>query len=243
MLSVILPVYNEEARLAASVDAIQGYMARRGRPFEIVIAEDGSSDGSYKVAKALSEKRPGIIILHSDSRLGRGESLNRAIRICRGEYVIYMDADLATDLGHIEEVAERLGAGASVVTGSRLMPGSSTDRALSRDVASRAYNGLARLLFGSAVHDHQCGFKGFNKKDVLGLTGLVEDKHWFWDTELLIQAQRRGFRVDEIPVQWVHAGGDGRKSKVSLTRDTIYMGWSLVRMRWRLSFAPGLGPA
>jgi hypothetical protein len=115
------------------------------------------------------------------------------------------------------------------------MRNSNISRPAGRDIASRGYNALVRLLFGSRLHDHQCGFKGFNKKDILEVIGEVRDNHWFWDTELLIRCQVRGLKVSEFPVNWVHNGGDSvNPSKVKVLKDSYVMGKKLLELKLRI---------
>lgn len=236
MLSVILPVYNECNRLAASIDRLDNYLAANYDRYEIIIVEDCSTDGSYEIASHICEYRKNTVLLHNDRRLGRGASLAIAIRKARGKFVAYMDTDLATDLSHVRELIGGLARGASVTTGSRLMRGARIERPADRDIASKAYNSLARLLFGSRIHDHQCGFKGFNKRDILDVIGQVRDNHWFWDTELLIICQHRGLKVSEFPVRWVHNGGNSMNaSKVKVLKDSYVMGKKLLELKLRLS--------
>ena len=236
MLSAVLPVYNECNRLEACVSRLEGYLWQHYEPFEIIVAEDGSTDGSAEIARQIACRDPNVVLLQSDRRLGRGTSLAQALNIARGDYVVYMDADLATDLRHVRELVEGLANGATVATGSRLMQNSQAQRPAARDVASRGYNALVRLLFGSQLCDHQCGFKGFDRRAVLPLLGQVRDNHWFWDTELLIVCQKAGLRVCEFPVHWVHNGGDALNvSKVRVLRDSWQMGLKLLRLKYRLT--------
>jgi len=235
MLSVILPVFNECNRLAASVDKLDRYLGANYDRYEIIVIEDCSTDGSYEVARQACMGRDSIVLLHNDRRLGRGTSLAIAIRKARGDFVMYMDVDLATDIRHTRALVDSLAQGASVATGSRLMRDSNTSRPAGRDIASRGYNALVRLLFGSRLHDHQCGFKGFNKKDILEVIGQVRDNHWFWDTEMLILCQARGLKVSEFPVSWVHNGGDSvNPSKVKVFKDSYIMGKKLLDLKLRM---------
>lgn len=235
-VSVILPVYNEANRLEASYARLREYLSKNFESFEIIIVEDDSTDGSQEVAKRISARDGSVLLIHADARLGRGASVARAIKRARGDYVVYMDADLATDLSHTKELVDHVALGASIATGSRLMKGSWATRPLSRHVASTAFNSMVRLLFGSRIRDHQCGFKGFRKKDIIGLVDLVLDDHWLWDTELLILCQALGLRIDEFPVAWVHNGGNSlNASKVKLLRDSAMMGTGLLKLKYRLA--------
>lgn len=235
MLSVILPVYNEGNRLEACVARLDEYLRKAFKAYEILIVEDNSPDDSYEVARRIAAGRENVVLLHNEERLGRGRSLTAAIKKARGQLVVYMDVDLATDLRHTRTLVDGLKNGASVSTGSRLMRDSEVNRPAVRDIASRSYNWLVRHMFGSQLYDHQCGFKGFRKSDVLAVIDGIEDDHWFWDTELLVVCQRRGMRVFEFPVRWKHNGGDNlNPSKVKVLRDSVLMGKKLLSFKYRL---------
>lgn len=225
-VSVVLPAYNEAKRLRKTVERVEEQLITLGYDYEIVIAEDGSTDGTDAIAREIAEKNPRVKHLHSDERLGRGRALMNAFRICEGEVVVYMDIDLSTDLRHLGELISAVLEGYDVVTGSRLIKGSEVRRPLKRDVASRAYNLLVRILLRSRIHDHQCGFKAFRKSAILKISELVKDTHWFWDTEVLVLAQRLGFRVKEIPVRWEHGG----ETKVRFGKDVVYMFSQILRV-------------
>ncbi|AIY90243.1 dolichyl-phosphate beta-glucosyltransferase [Geoglobus acetivorans] len=226
MISIIFPAYNEAARLKKAFESVREYMTENFDEFEIIIAEDGSTDGTDRIAQSLEEKYSFVRHLHSDERLGRGKALNNAIKNSRYQFVLYMDVDLSTDLKHIKDVYDALESGYDIAIGSRLMRESSASRPFSRDFPSKTYNFLVRTLLGSKIHDHQCGFKGFRKSSIIRIIDRIEDNHWFWDTELLVLAQREGLKIKEIPVSWKH-GGD---SKVSVARDSIYMLRNILRM-------------
>jgi glycosyltransferase involved in cell wall biosynthesis len=235
MLSVILPVYNECNRLNVCVDRLDMYLRSEFDHYEIIIIEDNSTDESYEIARRIAGANKYIVLMHNKRRLGRGASLVAAIKKARGDLVIYMDVDLATDIGHTRTLVDCLVDGASVTTGSRFMRDSQVKRPLSREIASRSYNSLVRLLFGSKICDHQCGFKGFRKRDVLKVIDRVQDNHWFWDTELLVLCQKLGMKVVEFPVKWAHNGGDNlNPSKVKVLKDSVTMGKKLLQLKYRL---------
>jgi glycosyltransferase involved in cell wall biosynthesis len=228
MISIIVPVHNEASILKKNVSRLLEAAKALG-DFQLILAEDGSTDGSREAASALASGR--VILISSEKRLGRGTSLKRAIAASSGDTVIYMDADLATDLSHLKELVTRIGEGYDIVTGSRLMKGSKvTGRRALREFFSRGYNLLLRLLFMTRINDHQCGFKAFRKSSVLPLLDEVEDTHWFWDSELLIRAQKKGLKVAEIPVRWT----DRKDSSVRLRLDILRMGAAAIRLRLKI---------
>jgi len=229
-LSVIVPVHNESTVLANSIPKIIDATAKITPFYEIIIAEDGSRDKSYEIAKKLAKVNPAIRVLHSKQRLGRGQALKRAIRTSNGKIVVYMDVDLSSDLKYLKPLVGRIEDGASIATGSRLMRESKATRPVKRNVASKGFNTLVRLLLGSKLYDHQCGFKAFRKRDVLPLLKKVKDDYWFWDTEILVRAQREGMGVDEIPIEWAH----GRFTKVDFNRDVLYMFGKILKLKKEL---------
>ena len=230
-VSVVLPAHNEADTLETAVAQIAKALDEFAGDYEIVVAEDGSTDGTDKKADELAERFPFVRHIHSDERLGRGKALNNAFKQCSGEVLVYMDVDLATDVGQLRELVDSVGVeGYDVATGSRMLPESDVERSGTRSMASKAYNFMVRAVLGSKVKDHQCGFKAFKREPLLRLIDEVDAGHWFWDTELLVRAQRRGCRVKEIPVLW----RSGRDTKVRLVRDSLSMGWQVLSLWWRL---------
>ncbi len=227
-ISLIIPVYNEAKRLESCIMRVKKTLQNLCLNFEIIIAEDGSTDGSDKIVKELAYKDPVIQCSHSDHRLGRGQALERALKLASGKILIYVDADLSTDLRQLKDLINAVEKGADIATGSRLIKGAVVKREYVRELASRIYNLVVKLLFGSQIHDHQCGFKAFKRQAIRDLIDKVKDKHWFWDTELLIRATRAGYIVNEIPVNWSQSS----ESKVSLLADAMYMGSSLLNLFW-----------
>lgn len=228
---MVLPAYNEAANIEKTVFVTAETLSKITDRFEIIIAEDGSTDGTDRIASMLSKKYTYVIHLHSDERQGRGKALTRAFKAASGEVLCYIDVDLATDMNHLEKLIRAVSLdGYDFVTGSRMMPESDTKRPFKREFASRGYNFLVRLFLSSKLYDHQCGFKAFRREALFGLLDEIEDQHWFWDTELLVRAQHKGYRVMEFPVYWRHGGS----SKVNLVKDVGGMGSEIFRLRGEL---------
>jgi glycosyltransferase involved in cell wall biosynthesis len=223
MFTLILPVYNEAANLKKCITEIRRRL--KNTDYEIIVAEDGSTDGSDKISDEFSRKFRNVRCLHSDKRLGRGVAIKNASKIAKGEYVGYIDVDMATHPKHIMELVN-LAEKYDVVTGSRYLKESIAKRALKRHILSMAYNFFVRLLLKSKLHDHQCGFKIFKKAVLKNLNAGIKDNHWFWDTEIMVVAQRSGYSVKEFPITW----REGKNSKVSILKDTKNMGIKLFRM-------------
>jgi len=228
-ITAIIPVYNDRKSLGIAIPASIKTLSEITQEFELLIAEDGSSDGSADLVLEYGKQDSRVNLLHSDERQGRGRALNRAIREARGNIVCYYDVDLATDMRHLQNLIDAIRQGYDISTGSRLLPTSDIVRTGGREVASRSYNFLVRTMLGSRVFDHQCGFKAFNRERILTILPTIRDHHWFWDTEILVRAQKRGFKVREFPVHW-HAG----KGTTVRIKDVFSMGSAILRLWWQI---------
>jgi glycosyltransferase involved in cell wall biosynthesis len=228
-VTAIIPVFNDrpalEIALKTSVDTLSGI----SRDFEILVAEDGSTDGSTEFVRQYESLNSRVRLLHSDERQGRGRALNRAIRESKGTIVCYYDVDLATDMRHLPALIAAIRDGSDISTGSRLLPASDIIRTEGREIASRSYNFLVRLFLSSRIYDHQCGFKAFNRDRILPLIPTIRSNHWFWDTEILVRAQRAGYQVTELPVRW----RAGKGTTVRL-KDVFEMGTAILRLWWQI---------
>jgi len=231
-VSVVVPAYNEAPHLKQNTMFIEEAVKRITESYEIIIVEDGSTDGTDVIAKRLAEENPRILHLHSDKRLGKGRALKRALRHSRGEVIIFMDADLATSLDCLPRVMELIKNGYSVVIASRHIKGACVKRSPLRAVASMAYNFFVRLLFKDGIHDHQCGFKAFNRQVLESVIEDIESDGFFFDTEFIIKAKQKGFRIVEVPVMWREQ--EGRSSKFRLLRDGVMMVLELLKLRLKL---------
>ncbi len=236
-VSVVLPAYNEEATIRSTVEttvaALAGFLPRDG--FEVIVAEDGCDDCTPEIADELAADDERVRHFHSDERLGRGGALERAFEAAEGETLVYFDTDMATDMRHLEELVESVRSGEyDVATGSRWIDGREADRPAKRGVPSKGFNFLVRRFLSSSLRDHQCGFKAFDRDALFALLDDVEDDHWFWDTEVLVRAQRAGYRIKEFPVEWTPKGD----TKVDLVRDVFGMGSQILRTWWQVAVSP-----
>jgi glycosyltransferase involved in cell wall biosynthesis len=204
----VIPVLNEEATLESSVRRLRAHLAReksfRGR---VVIADNGSSDSTPIVGTQLSQKVRGVQYRRIEQP-GRGRALRLTWMQSDADIVAYMDADLSTDLAALEPLIELIASGqADIAIGSRLAPGAQIKRSLRREFISRTYNLLLRVGLHVSFRDAQCGFKAMRRDLAQALLPDVEDNKWFFDTELLVRAERAGLRVVEVPVAWVEDPG------------------------------------
>jgi putative flippase GtrA len=214
-IEVVIPVFNEEAVLAESVHRLHRYLTAE-LPFtwRIVVADNASIDATPAIAARLARELPGVGVLRLEEK-GRGRALRAAWSASRAQVVCYMDVDLSTDLrGLMPLVAPLLSGHSDLAIGTRLAHGARVVRGPKRELISRGYNAILRTTLRARFTDAQCGFKAV-RADVLGrLVGDVRDEGWFFDTELLVLAQRRGLRIHEVPVDWV----DDPDSRVDIAR-------------------------
>jgi glycosyltransferase AglD len=230
-VSIVLPAYNEVDYLEPAVTQITQTLKETGYTYEIIIAEDGSTDGTNKKAAALAQTVPFVRHIHREQRLGRGTALNNAFKQSNGEVLVYMDLDLATDLKYLKPLVEAIATeGYDFATGSRMLPQSKAERTFRRSLSSKSYNFLVRHMLGSKLKDHQCGFKAFKKEPLMQLIDKVQATHWFWDTEIMVRAHQQGYKIAEIAVEWK----SGRGTKVNLFKDSWNMFWQIMALWWKL---------
>ncbi|MEU0664233.1 bifunctional glycosyltransferase family 2/GtrA family protein [Streptomyces lavendulocolor] len=203
-IEIALPAYNEEEILEASVTRLHQYLTRKFPfSFQIVIVNNGSSDGTAQIAEILSARIPNVRALHL-SGTGKGLAVRAAWSTSRAPVLAYMDVDLSTDLAALLPlVAPLLSGHSDIAIGSRLSRGSRVIRGTKREIISRAYNMLLRGTLLVKPPDAQCGFKAIRRSVAHELLPKVIDNGWFFDAELLYLAQRAGLRIHEVPVDWI----------------------------------------
>ncbi|MCL4180017.1 MAG: glycosyltransferase family 2 protein [Verrucomicrobia bacterium] len=231
-MNVTIPVYNEAERLPRSLPRLHRFLCENWRfEFEVVIADNGSTDGTSDLAADLAREHRQVRVLRLEDP-GRGRALKRAWRESGADVLSYMDVDLSTDLAAFGPLIKPLAEGGfDMAIGSRLLPGSVTTRGWKRDLISRCYNRLIKVAFRTRFADAQCGFKAITRSAAAALLPLVEDDAWFFDTELLILAETLGYRVFEFPVRWV----DDSDSHVRIWKTAIEDIKGLLRVRRSLT--------
>ena len=203
-VEIVIPVYNEEAVLEANVRKLRAYLDSQF-PFTalISIADNASTDHTWPIAMALAATMPGVQAVRLGDK-GRGRALRAVWTVSRAEVVAYMDVDLATDLDALLPLVAPLFSGHSdLAIGTRLAPGARVVRGTKRELISRCYNVLIRALLRNRFTDAQCGFKAARAEVARDLLPMVSNEEWFFDTELLVRAERSGMRIHEVPVDWV----------------------------------------
>ncbi len=232
VLDVVVPVHNEQATVGACVRRLHAHLvATFPYPFRITVADNASTDATWATAQALADELPGVRALHLTQK-GRGRALKQAWLGSDALVLAYMDVDLSTDLDALWPLVAPLMSGHSdVAIGSRLARGSRVVRGTQREVISRCYNLVLRGALGVRFTDAQCGFKAIRGDVARELLPLVEDPAWFFDTELLVLAERAQLRIHEVPVDW-YDDPDSRVDVVNTARDDLRGVW---RMRRTLS--------
>jgi hypothetical protein len=228
-ISLVVPVYNSADVLDQSIKKINLELKGLSKNYEIIIAEDGSSDGSDIIASKLSKKFSRIKYIHSSKKKGKGKAIKDAFKLARGNILAFMDVDLSTNLSSFPKLIEAIENGADVAIGSRLLKESKVERKLTREILSRSYVFLIKLLFRTKIKDFQCGFKAFKRK-TLPVLLAAKNNEFFWDTEALILAERKGLKIVEIPVKWKEA----EKTKINLIKSPLKMFYSLLKLRVNL---------
>jgi glycosyltransferase involved in cell wall biosynthesis len=229
-VDVVIPCLNEVGVLRDSVEkTLALFDAHEDFDWHIVVADNGSTDGTGELARDLEAADPRVRALLIPTR-GRGLALREAWLASTADVVAYMDVDLSTDLGHLPELAGLVARGAcDVAIGTRLARDSKTRRSLKREITSRGYVAMIRATFPRLhITDAQCGFKALSRRAADDLVPRIENRMWFFDTELLILAQRHGYRICEIPVRWV----EDPDTKVKIIKTAVEDIRGLARMRF-----------
>ena len=229
VVDMVVPVYNEAASLTRQIRRLHDALGTTlPVAWRITIADNGSTDDTARLADRLAVELPGVTVVHLTAK-GRGRALREAWTRSDAQVVAYTDVDLSTDLTALFPlVASVLSGHGEIAVGSRLLPGSRTTRGAKREVISRTYNRLLHLIVGARFRDAQCGFKAIRRDVAARLVPEVADQGWFFDTELLIRAERHGLRVVEVPVEWVD-DPDSRVDIVPTALDDLRGVWRLLR--------------
>ena len=202
LVEVFLPVYNEEAQLRSSVETLLKFLKNFKRDFAVTIVDNGSTDSTAKIAKQLEKEYRQVKALLLEEK-GRGYALKTAWMKSKADILAYMDIDLSTNLRHFPELINAIETGSDIAIGSRYAKGAKTKRGFGRWLISRSFLLMLRLLFFTGLTDTQCGFKAISKKAAKEIVPQAKNREWFFDTELLLLAIMQGYKIKEIPVEWV----------------------------------------
>jgi len=229
LINITIPIYNEGKILESNVLKLYEFLSRNiSCPFEITLVDNGSTDNSAAIAGKLSGMIKVIRFLQIKQK-GKGLAIKRSWLESSADILSFMDADLSTNLRHFPELIDTLIAeGNDIAIGSRLIKGNIVKRSIKRDFVSRTYNILLKLFFLNRFSDAQCGFKAIRKEAAKRLIPMTRDDAWFFDSELLIIAEKLGYKIKEIPIEWTE--------NVSSDVDILKVGCSLLKGILRLRF-------
>jgi dolichyl-phosphate beta-glucosyltransferase len=240
-LSVIIPCYNEESRLPATLRRATEYFGAQGYAYEILVVDDGSADGTVAVAQAAAAQDRHLRVLTYDENRGKGYAVAFGARQARGEWVLFTDADLSTPLEELEKFTPFLEQGYDVVIGSRALKESRLEirQPFWRERAGRFMNLCIRQLSGLSFPDTQCGFKLFTQRAARDIFSRLTVQRWMFDVEVLVLAQKMEYRVKDVPVRWLNSG----ESRVRLSHAPgIFRELFHIKLHWLLRRAERQNP-
>lgn len=228
--SVVIPAFNEARRLPPFLDSVVAYFEGRDEPYEVIVVDDGSTDGTSEVVKTRGFAAVRVLSLQRNA--GKGAAVRAGMLMARGAYRLFADADGATPIEELKRLEPALVAGADVVVGSRVFvdPGVSVTALRHRVAAGRVFNWLVARLGLEGVADSQCGFKAFTAQAASRLFQALSTAGFGFDVELLLLAQAAGYRIVEVAVNWT----DQPDSKVGVLRNGPGMLWEIWRARRRV---------
>ena len=229
-ISIVLPAHNEASRIENCVKEVERAVSSFSSSYELIVAEDGSRDGTDRVLANLAESNPNLRFLHSPVRLGKGKAIKNALCSAKGDIIVFMDVDLATSLKHLPLIVQLAREHRGLAIGSRHVEGSRVRRPFTRTVSSLTYNLFVRTLFLDGIHDHQCGFKAMNNEVAKAVRECVKSDGWFFDTEMILICKRMGFPVMEVGVDW----SEPKKTsefEINFLRDSTRMGLDALKLK------------
>jgi glycosyltransferase involved in cell wall biosynthesis len=231
-ISILLPAYNEAVQIEKCVLEVEAAVRSFSKSYEIIVSEDGSTDGTDLIVGKMAKYNPNLLLLHSPTRLGKGKAIKNALSSSKGKIITFMDVDLATNLECLPQLQQVVRKNGGMAIGSRHIQGSRVQRRVSRTLFSLAYNLAVRLLFLDGIHDHQCGFKTMSREVAESVLNISKSDGYFFDTEMIVRCKKLGFPVAEVAVEWSerHKGS----SKVNPVRDAKRIGLDLLAFRLKI---------
>ena len=228
--SIVIPAYNEGARLGATLEKVLSYITRHGCEAEVIVVNDGSRDNTADLVGSFVERHPNVRLVENPGNRGKGYSVRHGMLCARGQVVLFSDADLSSPIEEAPKLLQALAQGADIAIGSRWLRSElQTQRQpLHRQWFGRIFNLLLRITLGLRFRDTQCGFKVFRRRAVETIFPLQRIERWGFDPEILFLAHKFGFRVQEVPVAWGHSGD----TRINPVTDGTRMFLEMLRVRW-----------
>jgi dolichyl-phosphate beta-glucosyltransferase len=228
--SIVIPAYNEGARLGATLEKVLAYVRAQGWNAEVIVVNDGSRDNTAELVRGFAEKDSGLRLVENPGNRGKGYAVRNGMLNARGEVIVFSDADLSSPIEEISKLLVALEAGADIAIGSRWLRAELQTRRQSghRQLFGRVFNLLLRIILGLRFKDTQCGFKAFTRRAAQAILPLQRIERWGFDPEILFLARKFGFRVEEVAVLWGHSGD----TRIHPVVDGARMFWEMLRIRW-----------
>ena len=228
--SIVIPAYNERARILGTLQAVVSCVRTRGWLAEVIVVNDGSTDETAKLVQEFAEGAPEVQLMQNPGNRGKGYSVRHGLVRAQGEIVMFTDADLSAPIEEAERLFEAIAKGADIAIGSRWLERSrQTHRQpFYRQFFGRCFNAVTRLVMNLPFADTQCGFKAFTRSAAQTVFQLQTIERWGFDPEILFIALKRGYRIQEVPVSWAH----DERSRISYLRDGLQMLKELAIVRW-----------
>jgi len=228
--SIVIPAFNEAARIPATLQAVTGCVRSRGWSAEIVVVDDGSRDATAEVVRAFAAQAPEVRLLQNPGNRGKGYSVRNGLLRSYGEVVMFTDADLSAPIEEAEGLFAAIARGADIAIGSRWLERArqTIRQPLYRQFFGRCFNAVTRLVMGLSFADTQCGFKAFTRAAAQTVFQLQTIDRWGFDPEILFIALKRGYRIEEVPVSWAH----DERTRISYLKDGLRMLQDIAIVRW-----------
>ncbi|MGB8261569.1 MAG: dolichyl-phosphate beta-glucosyltransferase [Terracidiphilus sp.] len=228
--SIVIPAYNESARIPSTLASVVGCIRARGWPAEVIVVNDGSTDATAAVVREFMRSAPEVRMLENPGNRGKGYSVRAGMLAAQGEVAMFTDSDLSAPIEEAERLFAAIEAGAEIAIGSRwLESGRQTHRQpLYRQFFGRCFNAVTRAVMGLPFADTQCGFKAFTRITAQTVFQLQTIERWGFDPEILFIAIKRGYRIKEVPVSWAH----DERTRMSYLKDGMKMLEEVAIIRW-----------
>ena len=229
-ISIVIPAYNESARIGKALGEVVRVVQERAWQAEVLIVNDGSTDGTAAIVQAFAQLHPEVRLLNNPENRGKGFSVRHGVLNAVGEIVMFTDADLSAPMEEAERLFDALHQGADIAIGSRWLQRErqTHKQPLYRQFFGRCFNAITRLIMGLPFADTQCGFKAFRRPVAQTIFQLQRIERWGFDPELLFIALKRGYKIQEVPVTWGH----DERSRLSYLKDGIKMLEDIAYIRW-----------
>jgi dolichyl-phosphate beta-glucosyltransferase len=229
-VSIVIPAYNESARIGKALDEILRVVRERAWRAEVVVVNDGSTDRTAAIVAEFAQLNPEVRLLNNPENRGKGFSVRHGVLNAVGEIVMFTDADLSAPMEEAERLFDALHQGADIAIGSRWLERKrqTHKQPLYRQFFGRCFNAITRLIMGLPFADTQCGFKAFRRPVAQTIFQLQRIERWGFDPELLFIALKRGYKIQEVPVTWGH----DERSRLSYLKDGLKMLEEIAYIRW-----------